>query len=498
MLSAQVLAFLVPAAVFVALGLAVALFGLLQYRLAGLVAPHRRVAAALLVIGIGALLTVALTTRQLDERVFAEGQVVLYEDFASGFAASRWLSLLLLGAALVEIIRGGLRARMAPAHDPAWPVLAALLLFYAGTLLVQGFLSQHVGFSHKELYLPIVLLAVYFQPVRDLDSVLGAAKAVILALTLGSLVGIVVRPDFVLHRPAPDIIPGIDWRLFGLTPHANTLGPVALLGMLLELYSPSRRPWLRALHLGAAAAVFVLAQSRTAWVAGLLVAMFVWLPLAIVPRGGVTGDPKGFSRAVWALIGFIGVSIVLVCGMVAFGGTEYLQRKTELGTLNGRFQIWDITLEAWRENPLFGYGPEVWGAARRLRFNMFHVGQAHNQFVQTLGEAGLVGLFLLIVYLLTLCGAAWQRFAASRGLTLALLLVLLARCVTEAPLRSEGLLTWSSFLHVLLLLVACHHLRLPAPHGVANVRSWPTPARRATGAAAGSPRLSAMPRRGPT
>ena len=373
-----------------------------------------------------------------------------------------------------------------------------MLLFYGGTLLVQGFLSEHVGFSHKELYLPIVLLAVYFQPVRELESVLGVAKAVILVLTLGSLIGIAVRPDFVLHRPAPGIIPGIDWRLFGLTPHANTLGPVALLGVLLELHSPSRRPWLLALHLGAAAAVFVLAQSRTAWVAALMIATLVWVPLAILPKGGFADDPKGFSRAVWTLIGCIGVAIAVVCGMAAFGGTEYLQRKTDLGTLNGRFQIWDITLEAWRENPLFGYGPEVWGAERRMRFNMFHVGQAHNQFVQTLGEAGLVGLFLLVGYLLALLGAAWHRFTASRGLTLALLLVLLARCITEAPLRSEGLLTWASFLHVLLLLVACHHLRQPVRHGIANSPQRPRRAHRVMGATSGPSRFSAALRRSPT
>jgi exopolysaccharide production protein ExoQ len=473
--------------------LAFAIAALIQYRLAGRISAQWRVAVALLVIGIGAILSVALTSRDLDESILTEGRTVFYSDLAGGFAASRWLSLLLLGAAFVEIIRGALRVRAAGELDPAWPLLAALLLFYLGTLLVQGFLSQHVGFTHKELYLPILLLAVYLQPLRDLESILVAAKTVVLVLLLGSLFGIYLRPDFVLHRPAPDIIPGIDWRLFGLTSHANTLGPVALLGVLLELYAPSRRFWLRALYLGAGVMVFVLAQSRTAWVAALLIAMFVWVPLTLLPRGGVAVDRNGFGRTVWILIGCIGVSIALVCGMVAFGGAEYLQHKTELGTLNGRFQIWDITLEAWRENPLFGYGPEVWGAARQQRFNMFHVGQAHNQFVQTLGEAGLAGLFLLIVYLLALLGAACLRFAASRGLTLALLLLLLSRCVTEAPLRSEGLLSWSSFLHVLLLLVACHHLRQPARPGLVNAHAWSTRARRDFGAGAVSPRLASAP-----
>ena len=459
MTTAQAIGLLVPAAIFISMAIALVLCGLLQYRLASRVTAQTRVAVATLIIGFGSLLSVVLTTRSLNETALNANGVVLYEDYADGFSASRWLSLFLLGAAVVEIVRGCLRARASTRPDPAWPVLASMLLFYVGTLVIQALFSEHVGFSYKELYLPIILLAAYFQPVRDLRFVFGAAKLAILALTLGSLVGIAVRPDFVLHRPDPGVIPGIDWRLFGLTPHANTLGPVALLGLLLELYSPSRRWWLRTLNLGAALAVVLLAQSRTAWVAAALIAAAVLVPLSLMPARGVVRNLKSFDRAAWTLVGCIALLIVLAGGMVALGGTEYLQRKTDLGTLNGRFQIWDITLQAWRENVLFGYGPEVWGAERRLRFNMFHVGQAHDQFVQTLGEAGLSGLLLLIVYLLALMYAAWSRFALSRGLGVALVLLLLTRCVTESPMRSEGLLSWATFLHVLLLVVVCQQMR---------------------------------------
>jgi len=466
---AQLFGLLVPAAIFIVIALAAVLLVLLQYRLTDQTSPDAKVAVAVATIGIGALLSIALFTRSLNETASGGGRVVFYDDYAGGFAASRWISLLLLGAALVEIIRGWLRARLTPAADSAWPLLASMLLFYVGTLTIQGLLSEHTGFSFKELYVPIILTAVYYQPVRNLRLILGAAKLAILALTVGSLLGIALRPDFVMHRPGAGVIPGVDWRLFGLTSHANTLGPVALLGFLLELYSPFRRRSMRAFNFSAALAVFVLAQSRTAWVAALIIGAAVAVPMAIMPSGPGTAHARSFRRSVWTLIGCIALLIVVTCATVALGGTEYLQRKTDLGTLNGRFQIWDITLQAWRENVLFGYGPEVWGAERRLRFNMFHVGQAHNQFVQTLGEAGLVGLAFVGLYLTVLLHAACKCFAGSRGLILALLLLLLARCVTEAPLRSEGLLSWSTFLHVLLLTVACHYLRQPA--GVVSCRA---------------------------
>ena len=471
----HVLAVAFPSTVLIATAFAVALAGLLQYRLAARTSPQMKVAVAIFIIGFGALLSVALTQRNLNDSAPGQSGVILYEDFASGFTASRWISLALIGTALIEIIRGFLRKRVAAAADPAWPLVASMLIFYLGTVLVQGTLSEHIGFSHQELYLPIVLLAVYYQPVRDLGLILGAAKLIVLALTLGSLLGIAVRPDFVMHRPEAGIIPGVDWRLFGLTTHANTLGPVALLGVLLELYSPSRRKWLGRLGIGAAFAVLVLAQSRTAWVAAALIAVLIYVPLAIAPKRGSADERKGFSRAVWTLTGCILLLIALAVGMTALGGFRDTDLQADLGTLNGRFLIWDITLDAWRENVLFGYGPKIWGAERQLRFNMFHVGHAHNQFLQTLGEAGLVGLLLLTIQLMALFYAACRQFVLTRGFVLSLLLLLLARCVTEAPLRSEGLLSWAAFVQVLLLAVACHHMRQPADALTSRAKSLPLP-----------------------
>ena len=510
MSAASVLGLLVPGAIFVALAMAVVLLGLLQYRLAAWVSAENRAAVAILVVGVGALLSVALTARNLNEDSPAAAGLVLYEDFASGFAASRWLSLLLLGTALVETLRGFLRARLSHESDPAWPVLLAMLMFFFGTLAVQAFLSEHVSFALHDLYVPVLLLAVYQQHVHDMRRILSAAKLATLALILGSLIGIAVQPDFVLHRPAPGIIPGIDWRLFGLTSHANTLGPIALLGVLLELYAPSRWRSLRWAHLASCVAALVLAQSRTAWGAALLMAIVVWLPLRLAPaRGAGNGAGQGtahgtaqiFARAVWTVVGGLVLLIVAACVFAVSGTVDDLHQHTDLGTLNGRFAIWAITLQAWQENVMFGYGAEVWGTARRLRFNLFHVGQAHNQLLQTLGEAGIAGLLLLAIYLLVLVQAARRGFRSSRGFGMALLLLLLARCVTESPMRAEGLLSWATFLHVLLLLVLCHHLR----GAIEAVQPSPAWRRRAVAAAsaravpnAGAPRASVAVATGPS
>ncbi len=456
----------------VAIAFGVAVAGFLQYRLAARVTPETRVVIAVLTIGFGALLSVALTSRTLDEAKIATGTLVITsDDFAGGFAASRWLSLLLIAASVIEMARGWVRARAVGVPDPAWPVLLGLLSYYFGTVAIQSVASDHTGFSFRSLYVPVVLLAVYYQRPRHLAPILSAAKWALLAVTVGSLAAIVLRPEFAVHQPDLGAIPGVNWRLFGLTPHANTLGPIALLAIVLELHQPTRWWPMRWVHLSAAALAFVLAQSKTAWAAAPVMFAVVYLPLALRRSLGAAGAAGRFDRAVWAMLGGIALVLLLAAALVGLDAVEFMQRRTDLATLTGRTQIWEITLQAWKENILFGYGPEVWGPDQQVRFQMFHVGHAHNQVVQTLGEAGLVGLLLLLFYIGALFHAALRRFFESRGLVLLLLVLVLVRCVTEAPLRGEGLLSWATFLHVLLLAAACHSLREPAARRAANPAS---------------------------
>lgn len=452
------LAYAIPYLFTVGLALGIAAAGVLQYRVAARLSPEFRISATVLIVGIGALLSVALTSRTLDEDKIGTGMlIVTSDDLVGGFTASRWLSLFLVSVSMIEVARGWVRDRHDEVADPARGLLFAMLAYHLGTMFVQVTASDHPGFSFRDLYVPIVLTAVYYQRPRSLAPIVSTARWTILALTLGSLLAVRLRPDFAMHRPDPGWIPGLDWRLFGLAPHANSLGPIALLGILIELQFPSRWRALRWLGLLASGSVFVLAQSKTAWGAVPVMLLFVALPLAL--RGGLADGAVSFRRAVWTLSGAIAVIVTLASAFVAFDAFDFIQRHSDLVTLTGRTQIWDITLRAWRENMLFGYGPGIWGAERQLQFHMFHVGHAHNQIVQSLGEAGLVGTLLLLLYLGALLRAALSRFVASRGLVLLLLMLVLVRCVTEAPMSRQGLLSWDAFLQVLLLATACHHVR---------------------------------------
>ena len=450
-----------PYVVAVGVGCALPVLGMLQYRVAERVAPDLRLVAALAVVGAGALLSVMLTHRTLNEALLATEVRATYADYEEGFAASRWLTLLLLFAAFVEALRGWMRSRSGKAADPARPILVSMLVFFLGTIAIQGLASEVPGFNYKTLYVPLLLVAVCYLRLPDLARAMDAAKWIVFVLCAGSLAAAVVRPDFVLHRPEPGLLPGIDWRLFGLTPHANTLGPVALLAILLELHEPSRRLIVRYGRLAAALSVFVLAQSKTAWGTALAIGLAVYAPLALVGRSG-DRSRADFSRAAWTLLLLLALSIAAVVYVVAASDSDVTRTGIDIDTFSGRTRIWEITLHAWHDNLLFGYGPEIWGLRRRIEFNMFHVGQAHNQVVQTLGEAGLFGLGLLLAFLATLTVVAMRTFRASRGIVLAILVLTLGRCFSEAPMRADGILSWSTFLLVILVAQACHAARTSA------------------------------------
>lgn len=447
-------------AVLLAIGIPVG--ATLQYRLARSVSADTRIIALLVIVAFGAMITVALTPRTLNEREIALAGRRLATDLADGFSASRYINLLLVGAGAVELLRGWLQSRTAITHDPAKPILWGLLSFYVGTILVQALGSAHPDFSYKSLYMPIVLLAAYYQRIEHPMRVIAVAKLCVFALMATSLAGMVIKPDFVLHRPEPGVIPGVDFRLFGLTTHANTLGPIALVGLILELHSPTRFRPMRVAQLLAASAVLVLAQSKTSWIAGVMALVLVATPLGFAPGATPKESEASFGRAVLTLWLCIGAMVMIAIGLVLVDVSSYLERTAQVDTLTGRTRIWELTLQGWRESVMFGYGREIWGPERMAKFGLFHVGQAHNQFIQTLGEAGLVGLLLLATYLLAVFYASVQQFFASRGLVLCLLILVLARCVTEAPLSTDGVQTWSNFTNVLLIVFSCHFLRAGA------------------------------------
>jgi O-antigen ligase len=169
-------------------------------------------------------------------------------------------------------------------------------------------------------------------------------------------------------------------------------------------------------------------------------------------RSGTWG-PAAFS-----LLGLGAAVFGALLVLPIFGGSLEGLANTQHGhqalTLTGRDDIWTVAMHEWMRNPLFGYGLTMWDSAYRLNIGMDHGVSAHNQFLETLSVAGTIGFIGLVFYLGTLSLYAIRAWRASRGLSVALLILLLARCVTETPVTISGPLGSQIAVQLLLFQLA--------------------------------------------
>ena len=113
----------------------------------------------------------------------------------------------------------------------------------------------------------------------------------------------------------------------------------------------------------------------------------------------------------------VGLLAVLFTGVLFFGGEEALNRL--VGTANaedpttGRLHFWRGTVDIIREHPLLGTGLGAFSLAY-TRYDtsngrLYRLEQAHNDYLQTLSDAGIVGALLGVVFLVALFRMAFRR-----------------------------------------------------------------------------------------
>jgi O-antigen ligase len=108
----------------------------------------------------------------------------------------------------------------------------------------------------------------------------------------------------------------------------------------------------------------------------------------------------------------------------------------EVTSLHGRTEVWSIAMNAFRSNPLWGYGPTLFTDPAAPAHGLYD--HAHSQLHQSLGTAGLVGAVGLLVFVIALLVTAVRTARATAGLSISLVAITLTTCVAEAPLRGLG------------------------------------------------------------
>lgn len=347
------------------------------------------------------------------------------------------------------------------------PLLGSLMFFFLIINIVTPLLGLYAEFQHNFLYGPIVALALYAMAQRDgFEPILRLVRNAYFLYLGGALVCLVIKPTMVADFTyVGGVIPGLTIRLYGFSTHPNSLAPYCLMLLCCLWLMPfaNRRVNLIAWMVGIVA--LVLTQSKTTLFLGLAIFAIQWLMSRRDALSFAHVGQQRASSATMAMTAAAVMSLLAIGGLVSLLGgavdTDRLRSAMAsegLLTLTGRTFIWQISLSDLWENPLFGYGADLWGVAYQQQ-KMLFVAHAHNQYVHTLGDSGFVGLFALLVYLATLAVFSWKVRRETRWLSVGLAVYIFLRGITEAPMIVDSMFGADFATHMLLLVLCVGGMR---------------------------------------
>lgn len=395
------------------------------------------------------------------------------DDVTSGNWVSRGITLVCLAIAIERLVRFVLRREYRGAKGLG--VLLLLLAYVVSANIVSAFLGTPGGFTHHLVYAPIIAVAVFAYAQNNSNQCVLIVRNTLMVFLLASLIMLVLRPEMVAEtRYRAGLVPGITLRFYGFATHPNTLAPLCLLllcGIRLQRF---KVPLLNVAGVALALICLFLTQSKTS--IGLVLIGVAWFWL-LDRRNSAAATGLAQQRRWQALSVALGCMFVGLLGLLLLVALSVndgvlfklaqLADRLQLTTLTGRTRIWDETLRAASENWMFGYGPGLWGVGFRIKVGLPFT-HSHNQFIHTLGAAGVVGVLALMAYLVALARLAWQANAASKGVTIVLFLYLLLRGLTELPLNISNAMQGEFIVQVFLLVVCVGALKLQSRSNVSS------------------------------
>jgi O-antigen ligase len=166
--------------------------------------------------------------------------------------------------------------------------------------------------------------------------------------------------------------------------------------------------------IGAAAVVMAIAIVLTGsrgGVIGLITSLIAIAVFTAYGRSEMRDRPAvgGLSPALILVAG--AMLIIVTLGIVLFlGGADPLLRGTGIGPgtgdfTSGRIDFWRTAVKIFLAHPIIGVGLDAFGVAYSTydaSSGMFRVEQAHNDYLQTLADAGVIGFACISVFIFLL------------------------------------------------------------------------------------------------
>lgn len=191
------------------------------------------------------------------------------------------------------------------------------------------------------------------------------------------------------------------------------------LGLLFSgALEPHKRP-LYAFAVLLMAVALIMTNSRGGLIS--LVAEVLFVIVIAGPGGGVNEKSRTSFLMRTALLRVamaLGLGIILFVSALAIGGPGVFGRL--LGTVNaadpttGRAHFWNVTLDVIKNHPILGAGLGSFSVIY-TRYDsgngLYRLEQAHNDYLQTLADGGIVGGLLGLSFLIILFGRGFARRA---------------------------------------------------------------------------------------
>ncbi|HJP65474.1 MAG TPA: O-antigen ligase family protein [Actinomycetota bacterium] len=371
--------------------------------------------------------------------------LLAYAAFAHG--GFFWAEEAVLGAGLLAL---ALLTMTFPVRDLRWPSVGFALLA-AGLLLPAGFAGWPLGTRQGAVTIAIALCSVLVTRMLILQgqrsqmlSVLSLIGASVAGL---GLIGLAFH-TFPLALNASGL-----WRASSTLTYANAFGAAMVVTLPAALVLMAARP-----HPGHRLAAFLMLAGLGAslsrggvlalillfgviaglggrellkGLSGLLIAVVVAVAGLIPsiaggpsPLPGIAGlvlgsviamgwwrrSPRGALRRWWLLVV---VAALLGAGLlVGAGHASLLASRVDLGS-EARFGTWRDAVDAGMSEPAFGVGPGEFRSVYVAEGLPAATAFAHNEFLQTFAETGLVGMVAVLVSLACFAAWAFRRRTAS-------------------------------------------------------------------------------------
>lgn len=221
----------------------------------------------------------------------------------------------------------------------------------------------------------------------------------------------------------------------------------------------------------------VLTSSRGGIISFSGVIMFLaaanFLPGRRSGKHGRAERHSDFKRLLILSASGVGFVLLIFGGVLFLGGDESLLRGIGLTEqadfTSGRSHFWAVALQIFLAHPIIGSGLEAFGAAYThfdSQNGLYRVEQAHNDYLQTLADAGILGFICVASFIYLLFKESVERIGnASDGFRKNAALGALAGCFGilihsffDFPLRTPS----NAF--VFLMLVAIATVSIHRPH----------------------------------